>query len=336
MQLIVDPIVALAIFVAFILVIYVFSPLITPRTLKIDRGHVIITGGSSGIGKAFAIEAVKRGANVTVLARNKERLKQCKVEIEKHLKYPDTQKVLTFSVDVAKDYDTLAQAVKEAIEEAGPCDLLLNSAGFAIAKAFEDTDLEEFKRLLDINYLGAVATTKAVLPYMKERKQGRLVFVSSQAGQLGVYGYTGYCASKFALRGFAEALQMEVKPYNVYITLSFPPDTDTPGFQTENISKPRETHLISESSGLFQPEYVANAIFNDALLGRFLSYIGVDGMMLANLTCGFSPVTSMMEGVKQVASMGLFRVISFFYLGSFDRIIKKCMEEKNSTGTERQ
>ncbi|XP_077982747.1 3-ketodihydrosphingosine reductase-like [Glandiceps talaboti] len=326
----VDPIIALAIFVAFILIIYVFSPLITPRTLRIDGGHVIVTGGSSGIGKAFAVEAARRGANVTILARNQEKLAQSKEEILQHVKHPDKQKVLTFSVDVSKDYEALEQAVKEAIEEAGPCDLLLNCAGYSVAMAFEDTNLSDFKNLMDVNYLGSVFATKAVLPYMKENKCGRIVFVSSQAGQIGLYGYTGYCASKFALRGLAEALQMEVKPYNIYITVSFPPDTDTPGLAAENISKPRETTLISETSGLFQPEDVAKNILNDALLGRFLSYVGLDGWMLANLTSGFSPVTSMMEGVQQVSTMGIFRVISYFYIGNFDRIIKRCMLEKEA------
>jgi 3-dehydrosphinganine reductase len=68
---------------------------------------------------------------------------------------------------------------------------------------------------------------------MKQRKFGRILFVSSQAGQIGIFGYTAYSATKFALRGFAEALQMELKPYGIYVTLSYPPDTDTPGFKEE-------------------------------------------------------------------------------------------------------
>nr|XP_006823632.1 PREDICTED: 3-ketodihydrosphingosine reductase-like [Saccoglossus kowalevskii] len=289
-----------------------------------------ITGGSSGIGKALAIEAVKEGANVTIIARN--------------------QKVLSFSLDICKDYKAVEEVMKQerlrqskeeicehlrypdeqAIDDGGPCGMLINCAGMAVAKSFADIDVAEFKNIMDVNVLGSVYATRAVLPFMKQRKQGRIVFISSQAGQIGLYGYTAYCASKFALRGFAEALQMEVKPYDIYITVSFPPDTDTPGFQAENISKPKETTLISETAGLFQPEDVAKVIINDASLGRFLSYIGVDGYMLSNVTCGFSPVTSMMEGVQQVATMGFFRIISFFYIGHFDKIIKKCMEERES------
>lgn len=84
-----------------------------------------------------------------------------------------------------------------------------------------------------VNYIGGVYCTKSVVETMKNRKFGRIVFVSSQAGQIGIYGYTAYSATKFALRGLAEALQMELKPYNIYVTVSYPPDTDTPGFKEE-------------------------------------------------------------------------------------------------------
>ena len=87
------------------------------------------------------------------------------------------------------------------------------------------------------NYFGGVYCTKCVIDDMKKRKFGRIVFVSSQAGQLGIFGFTAYSGSKFAIKGFCEALQMEVKPYNVSVTIAYPPDTDTPGFKEENLIK---------------------------------------------------------------------------------------------------
>ncbi len=87
------------------------------------------------------------------------------------------------------------------------------------------------------NYLGAVFCTKAVIDSMKSRRFGRVLFVSSQAGQIGLFGYTAYSPTKFALRGLAESLQMEVNPYNIYVTVSFPPDTDTPGLKEENLNR---------------------------------------------------------------------------------------------------
>lgn len=95
---------------------------------------------------------------------------------------------------------------------------------------------------------------------MKKRRFGRIVFVSSQAGQIGIFGYSAYSATKFALRGLAESLQMELKPYNIYVTLSFPADTETPGFKEELKDKCEECRLISESSGLYSSNEVASGM----------------------------------------------------------------------------
>lgn len=119
---------------------------------------------------------------------------------------------------------------------------------------------------MEINFLGTAHAVRAVLPTMKSRRQGKIVCISSVAGLLGLYGFTGYSASKFALRGFAEALQMEVKPYNISVTLSFPPDTDTPSLHEENKLKSVETKKISETAGIFSPTQVATAILHDAMV----------------------------------------------------------------------
>lgn len=184
---------------------------------------------------------------------------------------------------------------------------------------------------MEVNYLGSVYPTRAVITTMKERRMGRVVFVSSQAGQIGLFGYTAYSASKFALRGLAEALQMEVKPYNIYVTVTYPPDTDTPCLTEENKTKPLETKLISETSGVCQPEQVAKVIVKDAVQGNFNSSVGPDGYMLSALTCGMSPVTSITEGLQQIVTMGLFRTIALFYLGSFDSIVRRCMIQREQS-----
>ncbi|VFV45179.1 low quality protein: [Lynx pardinus] len=184
------------------------------------------------------------------------------------------------------------------------------------------------QRLMSVNYLGSVYPSRAVITTMKERRVGRIVFVSSQAGQLGLFGFTAYSSSKFAIRGLAEALQMEVKPYNVYVTVAYPPDTDTPGFAEENKTKPLETRLISETVSVCKPEQVAKQIVKDAIQGNFNSSIGSDGYMLSSLTCGMAPVTSITEGLQQVVTMGLFRTIALFYLGSFDSIVRRCMMQR--------
>ncbi|XP_075561679.1 3-ketodihydrosphingosine reductase [Pelecanus crispus] len=318
---------AVAFIVAFVLLLYMVSPLISPKPLKLPGAHVVVTGGSSGIGKCIAIECYKQGAFITLIARDENKLLQTKKEIEKY-SVNDKQVVLCISVDVSKDYEQVENVLKQAQEKLGPVDMLVNCAGTSVTGKFEDIQVNSFERLMAVNYLGSVYPSRAVIATMKERRMGRIVFVSSQAGQLGLFGYTAYSPTKFALRGLAEALQMEVKPYNIYITVAYPPDTDTPGFAEESKTKPLETKLISETSSVCQAEQVARVIVKDAIQGNFNSSVGSDGYMLSILTSGMSPVTSITEGLQQVVCMGIFRIVGLFYLGSFDSIVRRCMMQR--------
>uniref|UniRef100_A0A8C4THX4 3-ketodihydrosphingosine reductase n=1 Tax=Erpetoichthys calabaricus TaxID=27687 RepID=A0A8C4THX4_ERPCA len=144
-----------------------------------------VTGGSSGIGKCIAIECYKQGAFITLVARDESKLLQAKKEVET-CAINDKQVVLCISVDVSKDYEQVESVIKQV------------------------SLFHSFARLMEINYLGSVYPTRAVITTMKERRVGRIMFVSSQAGQIGLFGYTAYSPSKFALRGLAESLQMEV------------------------------------------------------------------------------------------------------------------------------
>ncbi|KAM4705688.1 3-ketodihydrosphingosine reductase isoform 1-T1 [Rhinophrynus dorsalis] len=257
---------AAAFIVAFVLLLYMVSPLISPKPLKLAGAHVVVTGGSSGIGKCVAIECFKQGAFITLVARDEGKLVQAKKEIEKH-SISDKQVVLCISVDISKDYRQVENVIKQAQEKLGPVDMLVNCAGTAIAGNFEEIEIDRFA----------------------------------------------------------------VKPYNVYVTVAYPPDTDTPGFAEENKTKPLETKLISESSSLCQADQVARVIVKDAIQGNFNSSVGSDGYMLSSLTCGMSPVTSITEGLQQVVTMGLFRTIALFYLGSFDSIVRRCMMQKHNS-----
>ncbi|KAI7809315.1 3-ketodihydrosphingosine reductase [Triplophysa rosa] len=319
-----------AFIVAFVLLLYMISPLISPKPLKLNGAHVVVTGGSSGIGKCIAMECYRQGAFITLVARDEHKLVQAKKEVEK-CAINDKQVVLCISVDVSKDYSQVESVIKQAQEKLGPVDMLVNCAGTAISGKFDEVEVDRFKRLMEVNYLGSVYPTRAVITTMKERRMGRIMFVSSQAGQIGLFGYTTYSPSKFALRGLAEALQMEMKPYNIYVTVAYPPDTDTPGFAEENKSKPLETRLISETSGVYQPDQVAKVVVKDAVQGNFTSSVGPDGYMLSALTCGMSPVTSITEGLQQIVTMGLFRTIALFYLGSFDSIVRRCMIQREQS-----
>ena len=177
--------------------------------LNLENKHVMITGGSKGIGRAMAEEAIKAGANVTIIARNIDDLDTVKLYLLKKTINPK-QKVLTASLDVCQDIFPIEQAVSDAESELGPVYLLVNCAGTSISGRFDETPLSEFKRMMDINYTGSVLTTRAVLPSMKAQKESYIMFVSSVSGLFGLYGYSAYSASKFAVVGLAEVLAMEV------------------------------------------------------------------------------------------------------------------------------
>ncbi|KAH9507693.1 hypothetical protein Btru_053482 [Bulinus truncatus] len=329
--------IALAIFIVFIIVLYLLSPLISPPQINMQEAHVLITGGSSGIGKALAIQAIQQGAKVTLVARDKAKLEEAKKELLTYVLESEKEKrVQIISVDLSADFQKVESALLSAESSLGNVDILINCAGTSSPGRFEELPISDFKKMMEINYMSAVHATRALIPGMKERAKGRIVFVSSQAGQLGLFGFSAYSASKFALRGLAEALQMEVKPYNIYLTLAFPPDTNTPGFQEEQKTKPLETKLISETSGLFSAENVASIILSDTVRGRFFSSMGLDGIMLSCLTCGFSPVTSLMEATQQVVTMGVFRIISLFYLDHFDRIVRRCKLDREAQKSDKK
>ena len=182
-----------------------------------------------------------------------------------------------------------------------------------------------------INYLGTIHCTQACLANNQNGTLKRIVFVSSQAGQLGVYGYTSYCSTKFALRGLAESLQMELSRDNIFITLVYPPDTDTPGFTEENKTKPEETQLINKTSGLLSAEQVATRTIHEMRHGSFTCSFGLNGALLTCLTAGAQPPTTIVEIISQSLFMGFLRLIMIRVLNSFYQIVKKLKTSPRSS-----
>jgi len=327
--------------------------------------HAVITGGSSGIGLAIAHElALHRGCRrVTLLARNVDGLKAAKDRLENELLATGTEQrpdqiVAIRSVDVA-NYDAVSTAAAEicsAKEEGGgggggPPSLLFNVAGTSSSGRFVETDPGELERLMRINYLGTAHVTRAFLPHVLSNRDDAdmavppkpctIVFTSSAAGQVGVYGYGAYSPTKAALRAMAESLSMEV-PTSIAVQVAYPPDTDTPGYEAEQVGKPRETHLISEAAGLYQPNDVARDMVGAALRSNppFNVYFGLEGWMLSTLTAGMGPPHGTLDVICQVFLMGLLRFVSLFYLWDFRRIVERCRREleaddSSSTGVKR-
>ncbi|MDY7022539.1 MAG: SDR family oxidoreductase, partial [Cyanobacteriota bacterium] len=226
--------------------------------MSFHQKHAIITGGSSGIGKATAKLLATAGANITIIARSAEKLASAKAEIEA-VKWQSEQRVLTLVSDVSNRLE-VERVIENAVQEMGAPDILITSAGISVPGYFQDLPIELFERTMAINYFGSLYCVRAVLPDMKRQKQGNIVLISSGAGLIGIYGYTPYCPSKFALRGLAESLRGELKPWGIQVSIVYPPDTDTPQLEAENKTKPPETKQITETAKMWQPDEIAREI----------------------------------------------------------------------------
>jgi 3-dehydrosphinganine reductase len=158
------------------------------------------------------------------------------------------------------DREAFERALALLVTQFGPVDVLVTSAGAARAGHFESLTSDVFVDQMQLNYFGTLHPVRAVVPSMIERGRGHLVVVSSTVGLLGVYGYSAYAPAKFAVRGLAETLRSELKPHGIVVACAYPPDTDTPGLEAENATKPEATKRISSAIKVRSADHVAKAI----------------------------------------------------------------------------
>lgn len=232
--------------------------------------HVIVTGGSSGIGLAVARIFVARGDSVSLLARTPDLLHSAR---EALLAASDRAGVHVESVDVADD-GAVSEAIARCEAVFGPCDILVASAGIVQPDRFETMSAASFNRQIDTNLTGSANAARAVYGAMKDRGSGRIMLVSSGAGLIGIYGYSAYSASKFALHGFAEALRSEAKPHGVRVSVCFPPDTHTPQFERELSERPPEAAIVMGSVAPWDADAVAARIVKAIDRGTFEVFFG--------------------------------------------------------------
>nr|GLL42301.1 3-dehydrosphinganine reductase TSC10A-like isoform X2 [Ipomoea trifida]GMD66473.1 3-dehydrosphinganine reductase TSC10A-like [Ipomoea batatas]GMD70711.1 3-dehydrosphinganine reductase TSC10A-like [Ipomoea batatas] len=302
-----------------LLLLFLFL-IVRPRPVRIPikNRHVFITGGSSGIGLALAHQAASEGARqVSILARNTSKLEDAKREI----RLATGREVVAFSADV-RDYE----AVKKAVEEAGPIDVLICNHGVFIPQELDTQELEEVKFMIDVNLIGTFNLIKAALPGMKnraERGPGSIAIMSSQAGQVGIYGYSAYSASKFGLRGMAEALQQEIIGDDIHVSLIFPPDTETPGFAEENKRRPELTSILAASSGAMKAEEVAKKSVDGIKSGSFIVPCNFEGFLLSIATAGLSPQRSFLMAFVEVIGAGLLRIAALCFQWNWYQCIQK-------------
>ncbi|MGA2823452.1 MAG: SDR family oxidoreductase [Bacteroidales bacterium] len=215
---------------------------------------IIITGATSGIGKALAYELASRGARLVISARNKEKL----VEVSEDLLRTGI-KILPVKADVSLEEDC-RELIRRTVEEFGTIDILINNAGISMRALFEEVDLEVLRKLMNTIFWGTVYCSKFALPYLLKSK-GSLVGISSIAGYKGLPGRSGYSSSKFAIQGLLEVIRIENRKKRLHVLIA------APGFTASNIrnvalskdgSQQGETPL--DESKLMPAETVASKI----------------------------------------------------------------------------
>ncbi len=238
----------------------------------------LITGGSSGIGLALAEALAARGARLGLLARGVERLEAALARVRERSSLPsEAHSILVCDVT---DRSVVEHALAAWQQTHGVPDLVINSAGGARPGYFWELPPEVFEEMMAVNYFGTVYVCRAVTPGMIARGSGHMVNIASVAAFLGVFGYTAYGASKYAVRGFSETLRAELRPHGVFVSLVFPPDTDTPQLAEENRYKPPETKALSSTAGVLSPQEVAAAILRGVARRQALIFPGREARLL--------------------------------------------------------
>ncbi len=183
-----------------------------------------ITGASSGIGEELSYKLSKKGYCLILSARNEEALSK----VRANTAHPEKVEVLP--LDIAQ-FDNAPDKVEKAIEFWGRVDILINNAGISQRSLLVETDFSVYKKLMDVNYLGTVALSKAILPHFIEQQNGHYAVVSSLMGKFSSPYRSGYCGAKHALHGFFDALRMEHEKDGIDVTLV------CPGFVQTDIAK---------------------------------------------------------------------------------------------------
>ncbi|RMG61489.1 MAG: SDR family oxidoreductase [Calditrichaeota bacterium] len=213
-----------------------------------DNPVVLITGASRGIGRAIALKFASEGFACILAARNREKLEETASLIRNQ--YGSPTLIVPTNLRRDADIDNLAST---ALAQWGKVDVLVNNAGVLYLKPFLELSIEEFDEMMQVNMRAIFLLTQKILPSMIERKQGTIINIASLAGKNGFKNGTGYGASKWALRGWAASLMMEVREHNIRVVTIFPGSVDT-DMAGQLPTAPRRESMI-------QPEDIARAAY---------------------------------------------------------------------------
>jgi NAD(P)-dependent dehydrogenase (short-subunit alcohol dehydrogenase family) len=221
----------------------------------------VITGGASGIGLATAHALYSRGAHVILADINTPGLQQAKEQIRQHSPNANGQ-IEAITTDVTNE-SQVRELMRQALATCGRIDLVVTCAGVGHGGPIDTFPANDMQSMMNINFMGAFHCVQAALSTMRQQQSGHFVFISSVAGKLGIPSLTGYCASKWAVRGFASALRAELYDTGIGVTTVYPAWVDTPMIHQERDSM----HYLNVDA-LLKADEVATAILQAVIEDR--------------------------------------------------------------------
>ena len=268
----------------------------------IRNRHILITGGSSGIGLALGTAFANLGGTIHIAARRQKALERALDVIEVASGPEVTPTAHRCDVTDPAQVDALFDALADT--GATPT-IVVTAAGMTIPARFTDAPPEHFDQMMQANLGGTVSVARRAIPPMVEAGKGYFLAVGSLASIIPVFGMSAYCASKFAVRGFVESLRAEMKPHSIGVSLLCPPDTDTPMLEAERPLRPPETDALSSSAQILSAEVVAAEAIRGILKGRALIIPGSTARRTA-LAQRLAPklVESISDGIVKKARRG--------------------------------
>ncbi|RCH97029.1 3-dehydrosphinganine reductase, partial [Rhizopus azygosporus] len=254
-----------------------------------------ITGGSTGLGKALAIELAKAGADICIVARRAKELELATHEIKSYC-INSNQQVIYISADVTNPKE-VAHAFEEANIKLGRNpEFVCACAGASYPKFFLDYSMDEFEKLTKLNYLGQAYVAHQAAQRMRDSniKNGKIVFVSSMLGMLSFAGWSTYSPTKYAVRGLADTLRNELKRYNIGVHIFFPGGILSPGFETENLTKPEVTKIIEGANTPQTGTECAQSLMKGLRSGEYMIVTDFISELLRCTVRGVSPTNNLL------------------------------------------
>eukprot|EP00210_Caulerpa_lentillifera_P006547 g6252.t1 len=294
--------------------------------------HICITGGSEGLGFALASLFIhEQETQITLISRTRNKLEQAKQQLDSIIKQESLKStVRVFTGDVV-DAESIQESIRKTQDEAGAIDVLICNAGLAVPGRFVDSNAASFIKQMEVNYLGTVYSVRSVINKMIERQKGEIVFISSALGVIGMSGYASYAPTKWAVRGLADCLRMELKPHGIKVRIAYPPDMDTPGYNAELQLTPPEVLDIMKAAGdsMFKPMDVAKAILKGMKQDRYhLPSPDLLQTLSQATMSGLSPVSYWLPIQALICAVCVF--VSSYFLNTFDKITHRHVKKKRS------